>query len=137
MNIRIDDADIELVLDAHDEWRDTATLNDYFTAFAYPKATRLERDAALVLMRRAWVAALSRPGMPRRLKPSHARGYVRRQETIVRDTMNGIDQLPVTPLRVDDTEPAAVLEERGTRRSLLGKTTARQPVAAANEREWP
>jgi hypothetical protein len=28
-----------------------------------------------------------------------------------------------------DTEPATVLEERGTRRSILGKTTPRRPVA--------
>jgi hypothetical protein len=95
--MNIDDADIELVLDAHENWQDAPTFNDYFGSVTYSKATKLEREAALILMRRAWVAALSRKGMPRRLTPSHARGYVMRHEAIARDTLN-FDELPVKPM---------------------------------------
>jgi hypothetical protein len=93
----IDDADIELVLDAYENWRNAPTLNDYFSSVAYPKTTKLAREAALILMRQAWVAALSRKGMRRRLTPSHARGYVMRNEAIARDTLN-FDGLPVKPM---------------------------------------
>lgn len=98
MSTIIDDADLEIVFDAYDAKRDSPTINDYMSAAAYGKATWLERDAALILMRRAWIAALSRRGMPRRLKPSHARSYVARQEFYVRETMNTVDDLPVTPM---------------------------------------
>jgi hypothetical protein len=77
---------------------DAPLLNDYFTAAAYPMTTKSERDAALFMMRHKWVAALSHPHLARRLKPSHARGYVRRQEYYVRDAMNTVDDLPVTPM---------------------------------------
>jgi hypothetical protein len=93
--------DIELALDDYDAWRISPTLNDYFSAAAYPKATQLARDAALIMMRRAWIAALSRPrhpGRSRRIQPSHARGFVMRQEFHVREIMNTVDDLPVTPL---------------------------------------
>ncbi len=95
----IDADDIERVLECHEAEQDAPTLNDYFSAAAYSKTSRLERDAALIMMRRAWIEALSRPRKPgRRLQPSHARGYVLRQEFYVRQTMNGIDDLPVTPM---------------------------------------
>jgi|SoimicMinimDraft_3_1059731.scaffolds.fasta_scaffold444351_1 hypothetical protein len=89
----IEPADIETVLDAYADRRDAPTLNDYFSAAAYPKATKLEREAALIRVRRAWIAALSR-----HLRPSHARDYVLRQEFHVRATMNEVDALPVTPM---------------------------------------
>jgi hypothetical protein len=82
-------------------------MNDYFSAVAYPQESRLARDAALILMRDAWVDALTRQGMPRRLQPSHARGYVRRQEFYVRDTMNTVDNLPVTSMPWNPHWPVA------------------------------
>jgi hypothetical protein len=102
----IEDADIELVLECYEAEQDAPTLNDYFSAIAYPKTSRLERNAALIMMRRAWVKALSRSDMPKRLKPSHARGYVLRQEFYVRESMNGIDDLPVTPMPWNSHWPA-------------------------------
>jgi hypothetical protein len=90
----IDDDDLEIVLDDYAARCDAPTLNDYFSVIAYPKTTKLERDAALVLMRRAWIAALHRRGV----KLSHARGYILRQEFYVRENMNGVDDLPVSPL---------------------------------------
>jgi len=89
----IDHNDLEIVLDDYATRRNSPTINDYLSAIAYPKTTRLEREAALIVMRRAWVAALSQ-----HLKPSHARGYVLRQEFYVRETMNTVDGLPVAPL---------------------------------------
>lgn len=93
MTITIDPDDLEIVLDAFNARRDAATLNDYFSAAAYSRSTKLARDAALILMRRSWIAALSQ-----HVQPSHARGYVARQEFYVRETMNSVDQLPVTPM---------------------------------------
>ena len=50
--------DIEIVLDQYDARENAPLLNDYFSAAAYPKTTQLERDAALIMMRQAWVKAL-------------------------------------------------------------------------------
>ena len=93
-DITIDEADLDIVLADFVARYDAPTLNDYMSAIAYPKVTRLERDAALVLMRRVWIAALHRRGV----KLSHAHGYILRQEYYVREAMNGIDDLPVSPL---------------------------------------
>ena len=75
MTIPIDSDDLAIVLDAFNERRDAPTLNDYFSAVAYSQSTKLARDAALILMRRSWIAALSQ-----HVQPSHARGYIARQE---------------------------------------------------------
>jgi hypothetical protein len=94
--IEIDDAAIEQVLDEHEVWR-MSTLNDYFSAAASDQPTEQTRDIALILMRRAWLGALTRPRIGRRLDASSARGYVMTAESIVRQTMN-LDGLPVPRL---------------------------------------
>jgi hypothetical protein len=88
--IKIDPEDIEYVLDEIEGLVPQSLINDYFTSASYDLATSHKRNLALIEMRWAWIEALTPE-----LGENRARGYVRKQEFYVRETMNNTDDLPV------------------------------------------
>ena len=68
-------------------------LNAYFTNVSYDRPMRVERDLALLLMRIAWVKALTP-----HIGATAARDLVMQQEFYARDIMNTVDRLSVSPM---------------------------------------
>lgn len=88
--IEINPDDVQYVLDEIEGLCPPSLINCYFVNASYDLTSAGERNAALINMRRAWIAALTPE-----LGLSRACSHVRKQEFHVRDSMNTVDGLPV------------------------------------------